>query len=367
MNKPFQRISAVDGLKGLLALVVVLWHYYLKWSSLDSQRIPGPILLHPVWMNGSLAVEFFFLLSGFLMALKYRKIICSTTAYDYASKRLRMFQPWTFATLFSIVLIAGEQLLFHGNDITEHKLTFQHVLFSLTFVQTGWFTANPKPLVDPLWFVCVLILCYAVYYAVVRLCKTKTAYLSACSVMVCLGICLMLRKPDFPFFFYENGRGYAPFFLGALLEETISAKIRWNRLIPPIFILLSALYVCNLVAGPKTTFGNIRICATLFIFPSILLLALKSRMANAVFSSFPCRFLGKISMAIFATHWQIMWIWAACYRHSAIPATSGWFFLSFLLSVILFAILWHETIEKRIAPHFFRFVHNTLILPEQPR
>src|ERR1700760_1539755 len=56
MNKS-ERFAALDGLRGVAAIVVVIWHLF------DTGQPPVP--------SGYLAVDLFFMLSGFVLAFAY--------------------------------------------------------------------------------------------------------------------------------------------------------------------------------------------------------------------------------------------------------------------------------------------------------
>ena len=359
------RLTALDGLKGIFAILVVVWHYFFLFLGRKAALIPTPDALDPLWLHASWSVELFFLLSGYLVAKTYRERIPSMSFPEFFGRRAKMAQPFFFATLFSIALILVDRFAVSGGAITKHSLDLQHILFSFLFIQSGWFYKHVNPLVDPLWFVCILFLCYAFYYAIVRLARSKAAYVAACAVCMVVGIALIIHEPDFPFFYYQNGKGYAGFFAGAILFELLETNLRWDRLVIPAALVLVAIYASERLWGTVETYGNFRPCCILVIYPAILLLSLKSRLAGKILSCAPLAFLGKISMALFATHWQIIWIWKFGYRlrGAKIPVSSLSFFLLFLASCLLFAFIWYETIEKRLAPFAFSRLKRALIPP----
>lgn len=68
-----QEKSELYGLKGGAAICIVLYHYYLFALEGDVDKIPffKCELWQIIWQNGFLAVELFFIISGYLTGLCY--------------------------------------------------------------------------------------------------------------------------------------------------------------------------------------------------------------------------------------------------------------------------------------------------------
>jgi peptidoglycan/LPS O-acetylase OafA/YrhL len=60
------RIHELDALRGIAALGVVFWHY---GAHFDAHPLTG--LLHPFYSAGFLLVDFFFVLSGYVIGRAY--------------------------------------------------------------------------------------------------------------------------------------------------------------------------------------------------------------------------------------------------------------------------------------------------------
>lgn len=110
-----QRYSALDGLRGIAALVVVLYHIRWPWHFKDALFIK----------NGYLAVDLFFILSGFVIGLVYSDWITSAdTARAFVRRRFFRIYPLHLAVL--AVLLSRECL-------------------KLAAAQGGFLTANLPP------------------------------------------------------------------------------------------------------------------------------------------------------------------------------------------------------------------------------
>ncbi|MGH1587845.1 acyltransferase family protein [Methylobacterium phyllosphaerae] len=92
---PAGRWIALDAMRGLAALLVVLYHLRWNWHGYD---------LLPV-RHGFYAVDFFFVLSGFVMAATYGGMRTSGDFIRFAVKRAGRLLPLHFAALAAFVLL----------------------------------------------------------------------------------------------------------------------------------------------------------------------------------------------------------------------------------------------------------------------
>ena len=93
---------ALDGIKSILAILIVLYHIYLNFfiNSEDFKYLRGCFL----------AVDAFFILSGYLMAVSFEKRIIKGGSYStisrYAKDRFfRLFPEYSFVLMLSLALL----------------------------------------------------------------------------------------------------------------------------------------------------------------------------------------------------------------------------------------------------------------------
>jgi peptidoglycan/LPS O-acetylase OafA/YrhL len=89
------RIAALDGLRGISILLVVMYHAYSRWAD----RLPwaGALRHFVVFEQGTLGVNLFFLISGFVIVLTLQK--CSSFAEFIYRRWLRLFPAMLLATI----------------------------------------------------------------------------------------------------------------------------------------------------------------------------------------------------------------------------------------------------------------------------
>ena len=88
------RIEAYDSLRGLAALGVVLWHYGAHFDAHPLSRI-----FSPFYHAGYLFVDFFFVLSGYVISRAYWTAQREGQLKDNIQSRLARFYPLHLFTL----------------------------------------------------------------------------------------------------------------------------------------------------------------------------------------------------------------------------------------------------------------------------
>ena len=99
------RLIALDGLRGIAALVVVYFHYVIGYGPLPAMEntIVAASPLHLLW-DGSAAVSLFFVLSGFVLSYGYLRPGSEqklSIGGFYLSRFLRLLMPYALAFLLS--------------------------------------------------------------------------------------------------------------------------------------------------------------------------------------------------------------------------------------------------------------------------
>lgn len=205
------RFISLDIARGIAALAVVLshWGHFLpKGTSFYS--FPLGHSLAPIFKWGWVAVDFFFVLSGFIFFLLYSKSIenRTTSARSFFSNRFTRLYPLHFVTL---IAVAALQLVYHNlnqewfiyktNDL---KSFFLHLFFAS---QWGIYRPAGDSFNGPVWSVSIEILLYISFFAISLLRCNK---ISHTIIFIVIGI--------FSFWFMSRlGRGIMSFYVGGLV------------------------------------------------------------------------------------------------------------------------------------------------------
>ena len=202
------RFALLDGLRGVAALVVLTFHL-VQQHDLTALPFAG------------LAVDFFYLLSGFVVAFAYEQRLQSGAMGLTSFALVRITRLYPLILLGTTVGIALALLA----TTFKHSVTYQQVALSGTlallllpsYVFPQWETAYPFNMAS--WSLTFELFVNAIYGAIVpNLTSRRLIVLTACSAIVLAWVAFMNHGiaggNDQGNFAYGFGRVMFPFFAG---------------------------------------------------------------------------------------------------------------------------------------------------------
>ena len=130
---PKPHYAALDGLRGVAAVMVVLFHMF-EGSARDFQFHTDQIINH-----GYLSVDFFFMLSGFVIGYAYDDRWGKMSLWNFCKRRLVRLQPMVVMGM----LLGGALFYFQGSEIFPNIA--QTPVWKMLLVMTVGFTLLPVP------------------------------------------------------------------------------------------------------------------------------------------------------------------------------------------------------------------------------
>ena len=133
---------------------------------------------------------------------------------DFFIKRVSRLLPLISITVivYEIIIVIYPKVF--NSLFMEQTLDIFGSFISMIGIQAGWFFKNPM-INNPMWYVSVLILCYILFYLLVKFNK-KNNIVVKFIVMVLLGVIIQRSRLELPFFNSYTARGYYSFFFGIL-------------------------------------------------------------------------------------------------------------------------------------------------------
>lgn len=137
-----ERFETLDGLRGVAAVCVVVYHLSI---------IGAPVVLPHGW----LAVDFFFILSGFVMAHSYAEKLRTLPLRTFVGMRLRRILP--LSSLGAMLGVSYFVLRWHLQPESLYSLSdiLGSAVFNVALLPKPWVTAAPTdstfPTNTPLW------------------------------------------------------------------------------------------------------------------------------------------------------------------------------------------------------------------------
>lgn len=330
-SKP--RYEILDGLRGVAAVIVVAFHIFETYSAGPSAQIIN---------HGYLAVDFFFVLSGFVVGYAYDDRWDRMSVPGFFKRRLIRLHPMVvFGTVFGLCmyfLAQGDGFPLIGN-VPGWKVLLAFVMGCLMIPCgmrmdiRGWGEMNSFN--GPNWSLTWEYLANIVYALVLRRLPTVLLALLATAAGFCtLDLCLNLNV----FGLLTEGRSaqiYTPIggwsltpeqiyiglvrlsypFLAGLILSRVGKKITLKGGFWWCSLVLAAVLAVPCVGGADNILNGVynSICI-LLIFPLVVMVGAGSRITGAKGNRI-CDFLGQISYPLYITHFpllymQMTWAWS---------------------------------------------------------
>jgi peptidoglycan/LPS O-acetylase OafA/YrhL len=324
-------LPALDGLRGLAALVVLVSHVSNQvglWGGLLGNG------------GGQIGVMIFFVLSGYLMSFLYlNRPFNSAEVWGYAVHRGARVLP----LFYGVVILA---LLFREiGRLTGLPMEFytymQQSILLLTLIKGS----------DVFWTIPVEIHFYALFVGIwAAYVRFDRAIIAA---MICLGAALVLLK----YSRHETLIATAPFFFCGVLISRWTA-IRERQRIFLVSTISMASFPLALLMYPLITVAVFRrvgysvvplsdeqlwhnpVCLT--AASGCLIAALCSPIVSSILSSRPMMYLGRVSYGVYLLHMPVLLL---LYRVTALSRWPVLFLLGTLLVSIVLATAVHRLFE----------------------
>ncbi|WP_170245238.1 acyltransferase family protein [Gelidibacter salicanalis] len=128
------RISILDGFRSIAILIVILYHFFSRWTPPNSQRSLYPYDDQFNYFSyGHLGVQFFFIISGFVIFFTLEK---TDKFISFWKKRvIRLLPSMVAASILTFLIV----YFFDINNLFPDSRSLTNLVFSLTFINPDLF------------------------------------------------------------------------------------------------------------------------------------------------------------------------------------------------------------------------------------
>ena len=338
----------LDGLRGVAAVIVVMFHIFETFTGGDHSK---QIINH-----GYMAVDFFFVLSGFVIGYAYDDRWNKMSLKGFFKRRIIRLHPMIIAGM-----IIGA-IFFYFQEGAAFPIISQTPVWKMILVMLIGFTLIPvptsmdirgwaemHPLNGPAWSLFFEYIANILYALFIRKFSNKLL-----SILVFIAGCALIHLAVTS----PNGD-----IIGGWSIDQIQLRIGFTRLLYPFFagLLLSrickpgrinhAFFWCSLiliiilsiprVGGNQLWMNGLydSLCI-IFIFPFIVYLGASGKVKGK-YSSKICKFLGEISYPIYIIHYPFIYMFTSWVTNNNVTSFTKAFpvALLVLLSSILLSYL----------------------------
>ncbi len=298
------RIRELDSLRGLASLGVVLYHYPIVFGAR-----PAAGALEPFYNYGLFLVDFFFVLSGFVLSHAYDTDRKRGTLRTNLVKRVARIYPLHLLTLLATAAIL---LVFtRGFDLAEFERKGNdayHFVLNLFLVQRVGLQRF-ESFNNPSWSISTEFWVSVGFFLVIAFVRRKALLYAA---LVVLSFSLLFAASEqtiaigHDLFFTDVclTRNVLGFFIGTLLFKACRGERKWIGA-DVVWVACLAAFAW-LTTGADASMKTVFFVSTCVIFPALLVATLHSRFASAVLQHRSLTLLGDISYSTYLIHYPLM-------------------------------------------------------------
>lgn len=320
----------LDGLRGVAALVVLIFHIFEAFatSHLD-QRIN----------HGYLAVDFFFILSGFVVGYAYDDRWNKMTTKDFIKRRIIRLHPMVVVG----AVIGAVTFYWQGCSVWDVSVVSIGALLLATVLNMLLLPSTPAmevrgvgemfPLNGPSWSLFFEYIGNILYAVFIRKLPTKAlgilVFLAGCGLAafaifgplgdLCIGY--SLNATDFT---GGSLRLLFSFSAGLLISRLFRPKAKVKGAFWICSVLVVALLSMPRIGGAEHLWMNgiyDTLCC-IVIFPMLVYLGAAGKITNK-YTSRLCKFLGDISYPLYMVHYPFIYIYYAWVKNNNLTFTES--------------------------------------------
>lgn len=365
-QKPHYEI--LDGLRGVAALIVVAFHLLEIYAA-------GALYVVPFINHGYLAVDFFFVLSGFVIGYAYDDRWGKMTVGDFFKRRIIRLQP--MVVLGSVI----GALCFYFGAGEQFPLIAQTPVWKLLLVMLAGCLLLPLPpaadvrvwgemfpLNGPAWSLFYEYIGNILYAVLVRrFSKLLLAVLVTVSGLALVRLAVWGGSGSVLGGHMFTGEQLAigltrvmyPFFCGLLLFR-MGKRIKLRAGFWLCSLLLAVVLFFPRLGGEGNLWMNglYEAFCILFVFPLIVLAGAGSPIRGKI-SVGICRFLGHISYPLYIIHYPFVYLYMAYATGHGLGWREGWPLMAAVgggsvLAAYAFLKLYDEPVRKWLRNRFLR-------------
>ncbi len=296
----------INGMKGVAALIVLLYHYG-HFSTFMTGGYPYDKWLKPIYVYGHYCVDLFFLISGFLFVsfsiMNMGK--GQNLAEIFIKKKVIKLFPLFWGTTFVVAILQWGLLLLSGRTFCHSADLYSLILNIFGFQHVG--LGDDLAFNGPAWYLSVLMICYVIYIYIYKVGKINT-FLPY--MVLVIGLALYRVNISIPFLQRQIARGLISFSVGVIIAKFFSlysfgkASKFFLRVHITSFLVMLISGIISFVFNKKgiDIWGEKHLCFILILIPMFFIFCVSSPIIRKLFSLKPVLYMGKLSYSLYL--WQ---------------------------------------------------------------
>lgn len=333
------RLHQLDGLRGLFCLLVVFFHF-------EPFALPPFLYSNFLIRESWIFVNFFFVLSGFVIAYNYNHFSSRKELWSYMKKRFIRLYPLLFYTVILYFAVdVASNYLFPGfvENVDSFSSLLQRLFDSLLFMNSTPILGSTGGMNGPSWSISAEMIAYLFYGAAVLIFtfSKRNAFLF---LTIVLGSAFLIWRKmkglDGDYRFVSGLQYFSTGYFSWYLSQKIKFIPAYFEYLFTLAILLMLYHVHGMASVTKNTLINLTFPV---LFGGFILVMSKSNgwlthlMNGKVF-----QLLGRLSYSIYLNHALVLLI-VPTLVFKVVKMPNFWYWqLAISLSCVAFVIIYSE-------------------------
>lgn len=347
----------LDALRGIAAIMVVMMHGFEVFCKGNYHEM--------VINHGYLAVDFFFMLSGYVMAHAYDDRWNTMTVKSFFTRRLIRLHPLIIvgSILGALLFYFQQTSIFPKIATATPSQLFLVMLIGLTLIPIptsmdirGW--NEMHPLNGPSWSLFFEYIANLLHVFILR--KLSKPVLAIAVLLAAGALCNLAifgKQGDliggWSFTTDQLQIGFTrllfPYMAGMLLRRAVTVQGNRNTFVLAAIILIIALSIPRIGGNERLWLNGLyESFVIIIVFPLIIYLGAIGKVTGKWVNRF-CVFMGDISYPLYITHFPLMCVFYAWVVNNDIPLSTGvWAILLVTFVSTIMAYVWLKIYDEPV-------------------
>lgn len=300
-----ERFEVLDSFRGLCALFVVVYHLHVSDSIAEIAFFRG----------SSIFVEFFFVLSGFVLAHGYAFRENLSFGPFLSARFFRLYPLHLFMLLVFVLLELGKwgALEFFGISFNNMAFTndyaLESILPNLLLVHAWTPFTNPLSFNTPSWSISIEFYMYLLLY--LSLLMAGRVRMLVWGLLPAVMFYLMITGSDL--LLPAVMRGLSGFFGGVICYLVYRRYL--SRINVPVWLasLVEVVLILMVIAVVQSELEYRSVWATLVFFLAVLWFSLEGGLLSTALKRDSLQFLGRLSYSMYMTHAAVIYLFTSLF------------------------------------------------------
>ena len=300
-----ERFEVLDSFRGLCALFVVVYHLHVSDSFAEIAFFRG----------SSIFVEFFFVLSGFVLAHGYAFRENLSFGPFLSARFFRLYPLHLFMLLVFVLLELGKWSALEFFGISFNNMAFtndyalESILPNLLLVHAWTPFTNPLSFNTPSWSISIEFYMYLLLY--LSLLMAGRVRMLVWGLLPAIMFYLMITGSDL--LVPAVMRGLSGFFGGVICYLVYRRYL--SRINVPVWLasLVEVALILLVIAVVQSDVEYRSVWATLVFFLTVLWFSLESGLLSTALKRDSLQFLGRLSYSMYMTHAAVIYLFTSLF------------------------------------------------------